>query len=94
MMPEVPTTIEAGLPPDSVYPFYAALYVPAKTPRDITERMQNETAKALQVPEVQAKLAKLGVEPMPMNMEQFAKFFADDVAVNVAIVKAAKIQTQ
>jgi hypothetical protein len=36
----------------------------------------------------------LGVEPMPMTLEQFGKFFRDDVAANVALVKAAKIPVQ
>lgn len=94
VMPELPTTIEAGLPPDSVYPFYSALFLPAKTPHDVAEKLYRETAVALQSPAVQTKLAALGVEPMPMSMEQFAKFFGDDVAANVAIVKAAKIQIQ
>jgi tripartite-type tricarboxylate transporter receptor subunit TctC len=94
IMPSVPTTIESGLPPDSVYPFYAALFLPAKTPHDIAVRFHDETAKALQAPAVQAKLAALGVEPMPMSMEEFGKFFSEDVAGNVATVKAAKIQIQ
>lgn len=92
--PDVPTTIEAGLPPDSVYPFYSALFVPAHTPREIVERLHRETAKALQEPAVRAQFAQLGVEPMPMSQQQFAKFFQDDVAANLALVKAAHIPTQ
>ncbi len=94
VMPDVPTMIEAGLPADSVYPFYSGLFLPAKTPRDIVEKLQRETAKALQTPAVQARLATLGVEPMPMTLEQFNKFFRDDVEAAVALVKAAKIPTQ
>jgi tripartite-type tricarboxylate transporter receptor subunit TctC len=94
VMPNVPTTIEAGLSADSVYPFYSGLFVPAKTPRNIVERLYRETAKALQAPAVQARLAKLGVEPMPMTLDQFAKFFKDDVAAALALVKVAKIKTQ
>jgi tripartite-type tricarboxylate transporter receptor subunit TctC len=94
VMPEVPTTIEAGLPANSVYPFYAALFVPANTPRDIVDKLHRETAKALQTPAVQAQFAQLGVEPMPMTQEQFAKFFRDDVAANLELVKLAKIPTQ
>lgn len=93
-MPSLPTTIEAGLPPNSVYPFYSALFLPAKTPHEIAEKLYAETAKALKEPPVQAKLTTLGVEPMPMTMEQFGKFFSDDVAANIATVKAAKIRIQ
>jgi tripartite-type tricarboxylate transporter receptor subunit TctC len=94
IMPQVPTTIEAGLPANSVYPFYSALFVPANTPRDIVARLERETAAALLAPNVKAQLAQLGVEPMAMNREQFAKFFRDDVAANLELVKIAKIPTQ
>jgi tripartite-type tricarboxylate transporter receptor subunit TctC len=94
VMPQVPTTIEAGLPPNSVYPFYSALYVPANTPRDIVTKLERETAAALRAPAVQAQFAQLGVEPMAMNQEQFTKFFRDDVAANLELVKIAKIPTQ
>jgi tripartite-type tricarboxylate transporter receptor subunit TctC len=93
-MPQVPTTIEAGLPANSVYPFYSALFVPANTPRDIVAKIERETAAALRAPAVQAQFAQLGVEPMVMNQEQFAKFFRDDVAANLELVKIAKIPTQ
>lgn len=93
-MPDVPTTIEAGLPADSIYPFYSGLFVPAKTPRDVVDKMHRETAKAMQSPAVQERLANLGVEPLPMSVEQFAKFFRDDVAANAELAKAANIAPQ
>jgi tripartite-type tricarboxylate transporter receptor subunit TctC len=94
LMPDVPTTIEAGLPADSVYPFYSGAYLPAKTPHEIVEKLAAEIAKALREPAVRSRLATLGVEPMPMSQAEFAKFLKDDVAANVALVKAAKIPTQ
>ncbi len=94
VMPEVPTTIEAGLAADSVYPFYSGLFLPAKTPRDIVEKLQREAAKALQAPAVQARFATSGVEPMAMTLDEFAKFVRDDVEAAVTLVKAAKIPTQ
>ena len=94
LLPDVPTTIEAGLPVDSVYPFYTGMYLPAKTPREIVEKLQQETAKALQSPSVQSRFAALGVEPMALSQAEFAKFVRDDTEANVALVKAAKIPTQ
>jgi tripartite-type tricarboxylate transporter receptor subunit TctC len=93
-LPAVPTFIEAGLSPDSIYPFYSALYFPAKTPRDIVERLHRETARALDAPEVRQRLTTLGVEPMPMNVDQFGQFFKDDLAANLALAKAANIRIQ
>ena len=94
LLPEVPTTIEAGLLAESVYPFYTGLYLPTKTPREIVDRLQQETAKALEAPAVKARLATLGVEPMPLAQGEFAKFIRDDIEANVALVKAANIPTQ
>jgi tripartite-type tricarboxylate transporter receptor subunit TctC len=94
LMPNVPTTVEAGLKEDSVYPFYSGLFVPAKTPRPIIERLHRETAQAMQAPAVQETLKKLGVEPMPMSTEQFGAFFREDVEAAVALVKAANIPRQ
>ena len=43
---------------------------------------------------MKARLATLGVEPMPFSQADFAKFIRDDAEANVALVKAAKIPTQ
>ena len=92
-LPDVPTSGEAGLA-NSAYPFWSGLFVPAKTPRDIIVRLHDETEKALQLAAVQERLAKLSVELMPMSLDQFEKFFRNDVAANVQLVKAAHIPTQ
>jgi tripartite-type tricarboxylate transporter receptor subunit TctC len=94
LAPNVPTTMEAGLPADSFYPFWSGLFLPAATPRDIVERFHAEVAAALRTPNVRAQLDKLGVEPLDMNLEQFGKFFRDDVEANLALVKAAHIPRQ
>ena len=94
IMPEVPTTIEAGLKSDSVYPFYTGIFVPAKTPRAIVEKLHQESMKALQAPSLQERFKTLGVEAMPMTQEQFEAFFRQDVAAAEAVAKAAKIAPQ
>ncbi|MGH6769315.1 MAG: Bug family tripartite tricarboxylate transporter substrate binding protein [Xanthobacteraceae bacterium] len=91
-MPNVPTTIEAGLPAGSVYPFYSGFFVPAKTPRAVVEKLHAEAGKALQASAVKDRLSKLGVESMPMTLEQFLKFFKEDVDAAVQLVKAANIK--
>lgn len=93
-LPNAPTLVEAGLSSDAVYPFYSGVFLPAKTPRSIVEKLHQETSKALQAPLVQERLTTLGVAPMPMTLEEFARFFRDDVAGSVKLVKDAKIATQ
>jgi tripartite-type tricarboxylate transporter receptor subunit TctC len=94
VFPNVPTTIEAGLKADSVYPFYSGFFLPAKTPRAIVEKLHAETAKALQAPAVKERFTALGVEPMPMNLAEFGKFFREDVAAALELVKTANIPRQ
>ncbi|HWV53945.1 tripartite tricarboxylate transporter substrate binding protein [Pseudorhodoplanes sp.] len=93
-LPDTPTTIELGLPPESVYPFYTGIYVPANTPPAIVDRWHREIAKALEAPEVKTRFAQLGVQPMPGSQAEFARFFHDDVSSTVALAKAAKVQPQ
>ncbi len=93
-LPETPTTVELGLPPESVYPFYTGVYVPANTPPAIVDRLHREIAKALEAPEVKTRFAQLGVQPMPGSQAEFTKFFRDDVNSTVALAKAAKMQPQ
>ena len=49
-------------------------------------------AKALADPDMAAKLAKLGVEPEQMSVDQFGKFVKDDIAATVQLAKAADIK--
>src|SRR5438132_7621887 len=45
-LPEVPTTLELGYK-DSDYTFWTGMFLPAKTPRDIVDKLHQETQKAL-----------------------------------------------
>lgn len=90
-LPDVPTMAESGLP-DATYHFWGGLFVPAKTSRDIVARLHAETAKALEVPSVRERLAKMATAPMPMSSEQFAKYFQDDVASTLKLAKDAGMQ--
>jgi tripartite-type tricarboxylate transporter receptor subunit TctC len=90
-LPNVPTTAEVGLK-DASYVFWNGIFVPAKTPRDIIAKLHDETEKAMLVPGVQEKVAKLGQEPMPMTPEQFQKFVHDDVMDTAKLMSAAGVQ--
>src|ERR1700760_3073899 len=58
-LPDVPTTIEAGVP-DSDMDFWVGAFVPKKTPRDVVARMQAEIAKAIESQAIKSKLTTLG----------------------------------
>ena len=86
LLPEVPTVSEAGFP-KAEYLFWGGLAFPAKTPREIVDKLHAETQKALTTPAVQERLAKLGVVPHPLNADQFNKFYRDYIAETVQLGK-------
>jgi tripartite-type tricarboxylate transporter receptor subunit TctC len=91
VLPDVPTTVEAGFP-DSEYNFWVGLFAPAATPKAIVDRLNAETVKILNDPVTKEKLAKIGGEPMPMTPTEFDAFVRKEIEVNAALVKAANIQ--
>ena len=90
-LPEVPTTGEAGIL-NAEYPIWFGLFFPAKTPRDIVDKLHGETLKVLQSSQVRAKLAGLGVDPMPLSPAEFAAYVQKEIATNAALVKAAGLK--
>jgi tripartite-type tricarboxylate transporter receptor subunit TctC len=92
-LPNVPTTLEAGYP-NSNYNFWIGVFAPAKTPRPIIDKLNTEISNALQVPAVQEKLEKIGVQLMPMSIERFNAFVREELAANAALAKAAGISRQ
>jgi tripartite-type tricarboxylate transporter receptor subunit TctC len=93
LLPDVPTTIEAGFP-HSEYVFWVALLAPAGTPKAIIDRLNAEALKALASPEVKEKLAGFGAEPMPMSPAAFDAFIKSEAARMAQVVKSAGIKAQ
>ena len=91
VLPDVPTTIEAGVP-GSDYNFWIGMIVPSKTPRAIVTRLSQETEKALASPEVRKRYADLGAEALPMKPEQFDAVIKAEIATNKQIVEAAGLK--
>lgn len=92
-LPNVPTTTEAGFS-NSEYNFWFGVFAPAKTPHAVIQRLYQEIAKALEDPGVKGKLAKLGVQPMPMMPAQFDGYVRKEIEQNAALVKAVGIKPQ
>lgn len=89
-LPNVPTLQEAGIS-QADYLFWIGMLVSSKTPRDVVQRINQSTLKALQLPEVKEKMNTLGAEMMPMAPEQFDALIREELVVNAAIVKASGI---
>ena len=93
VLPNVPTTVEAGFP-KSEYTFWVALLAPAGTPKTVVDRLSAEAMKALASPEVKEKLAVLGADPMPMSTSEFDAFLRAETTRIAAVVKSAGIKAQ
>ena len=92
-LPDVATTLEAGIT-NAEYPIWFGLFLPAKTPHDIIDKLHAETVKALQSPRVREKLATLGVDPMAMSPIDFAAHVQREIINNAELVKAAGLKAQ
>ena len=91
ILPEVPTLAEAGVA-DAEYPLWYGSFVPARTPRYVVETLHRETLKALKTPNVEDKLATLGLEPMVMTPAEFDAHVKAEIRTNAALINAAGIK--
>jgi tripartite-type tricarboxylate transporter receptor subunit TctC len=92
-LPDVPTAIESGVQGYDVAS-WNGLAAPAKTPRAVIERIQQEVAKAVASPEVQKRFADLGVEGRSSGPEELRKFYLSEASRWAKVVEAAKIPKQ
>lgn len=90
-LPDVPTTAEAGVP-GSEFNFWIGMMAPAKTPRDIVDRLNAEVIKALSDPEVKERFVKLGADPWTLTPAQFDAYIKEEIQSNAKLVKAAGLQ--
>lgn len=92
-LPHVPTTQEAGFS-DAEYPFWLGLFLPARTPRDIVDKLNREALKVLQAPKLREKLASLGFDPMVMTPGEFDAFVQKEIDFNAVLVKAIGLKPE
>jgi tripartite-type tricarboxylate transporter receptor subunit TctC len=72
-MPEVKTVDEQGVTGYRATAWYG-LFAPAKTPPAITGKLNETVVSILRAPDVRDYLVKIGAEPKPMTMDEFARF--------------------
>lgn len=92
-LPQVPTTVEAGVP-GSDYTFWVGMIVASATPAPVIKRLHDEALKALASPEVKERMNKLGADPFPMSVEAFNAFIKTEVATAARIAQAANLKGQ
>lgn len=92
-LPEVPTTVEAGFA-GSDYTFWVGMFVPARTPADVVQRLHAETARALASPAVRERLEPLGAEAVPMAQEQFATLVRQEAADMATLIRQVGLKAE
>jgi tripartite-type tricarboxylate transporter receptor subunit TctC len=70
------------------------LVVRAGTPRAIIDRIQEDTARVLNKPEVKARLEGLGVEVVGSTPEQFEGFVRAEMLKWAKVIKASNIKSE
>ena len=91
VLPEVPTTKEAGMPGLEAGTWYTVL-APAGTPRGIVDKLNRQINAALSDPAFRKRLQDMGVTPMGGTPEEVTAYMAAESARWSEVVKAANIK--
>lgn len=89
--PDLPTLAESGMPGVDAVSIHG-MFAPAKTPDAVVNRLNQETVRVLQRPEIQNRMDAIGVEAAGSTREQFAKLIQEEVAVMGKVIREAGIQ--
>ncbi len=89
-LPEVQSVAET-IPGFEVQSFFG-IVVPSKTPRVIVDKLNADIIKVLNLPDMRARLAELGLEPVGDTPEQFDATIRSEIDRWAKVVKAAGIK--
>ena len=92
LVPELPTTVEAGYP-GSDYNFWVGALIAAKTPRPIVERLHREINALVQSPEIGDRIRKLGADPLTLSLAAFQAMIDRELQENAELIKKAGIKS-
>ncbi len=91
-LPDIPAMAE--LPGFAGYNFtnWTGIFMAAKTPQPVIERLAAEVGKAVQDPAVKEKLLGAGVDPLGLSTPDFVKFLAREKETYSKIAKLRNIK--
>jgi len=93
LLPDVPTIHEAGLPKFTITS-WAALFGPAKLPKDIVARLNKEFTTAMAKPDVQQQMEKQAFLLTPSTPERLGAFVKEQMESYRTILRAAGVQPE
>ncbi len=88
---DLPIAAQAGFPKVTDDTWYG-MFVPAATPRDIVERLNQELRKTLASPELVKRLDNVGVELGSSTPEELGRFVKSESARFGKVIKSAGIK--
>ncbi len=93
ILPDVPTMAEAGYP-EIVGDSWVGVLTPAGTPKEVISLLQREIAKIIAVPDMQARLAELGYDPVASTPDAFGARIKTEIATWARVIRAAHIKPE
>lgn len=90
---DIPTLADSGLQ-GYQWSGWSGLLAPAKTPRAIINKLHDEVARILILPEVKQRMAALGADTTPTTPEEFGKLIADQIRLTTSLARRAGIKPQ
>lgn len=88
---DIPTVAESGIPGYEVTTWYGTS-APAKTPREIVDRLNSEILRALKSPDMQARFKDYGADPIGNTPEQATTYVQNEITKWTKVIKAAGIK--
>jgi tripartite-type tricarboxylate transporter receptor subunit TctC len=88
LLPELPTVAEAGVPGFELDNWWGIL-VPAKTPKNVVNRINAEIVKSMQLADVKERFANLGVEAIRSTPAEFDAYIKTEYAKLARIIQAS-----
>jgi tripartite-type tricarboxylate transporter receptor subunit TctC len=92
-LPDVPTFKELGLEPVNRMAYYG-IVGPKGMPRDIVDKINAATRKALEDPAVRKRIEDTGSVVLGNTPEQFAQQMKDELAVYKKVVETANLKLE
>jgi tripartite-type tricarboxylate transporter receptor subunit TctC len=92
-LPDVPTLSEAGVP-GYKSEIWIGLFAPAKTPKDIVDKIAAEVARMQAQADVKAELNGQGIDPLTNSPEQLAALIKADSARWSKVIKETGLRAE
>jgi tripartite-type tricarboxylate transporter receptor subunit TctC len=92
-MPDVPTVSEAGLP-GFVEGNWQAVLVPARTPRPIVNRLNQELVRIIRTPEITAQVRQVGADVIASSPDETATLIRNDLKKYSELIRKLEIKME